>query len=77
MVHIDRPFSCQANLPAVGIIYFDRVPNAVQFMDVNQGWAIGGGGTIRLGQMKISQFNCDKAMYGFSVLLYGKARKYL
>lgn len=26
MVHIDRPFSCQANLPVVGIIYFDQVP---------------------------------------------------
>ncbi len=31
----------------------------------------------RLGQMKISQFNCDKAMYGFAALLYGKACKYL
>ena len=31
----------------------------------------------RLGQMKISQFNCDKAMCGFAVLLYGKACKSL
>jgi len=35
------------------------------------------GALTRLGQMKISQFNCDKAMYGFAVLLCGKARKYL
>ena len=35
------------------------------------------GAAVRLGQMKISQYNCDKAMDGFAVLLCGKARKYL
>ncbi len=28
MVHFDRPFQGQANLPVVGIIYLGRVPKA-------------------------------------------------